>query len=347
MAVQRPANAATLKDVARAANVSLATASRVVNGSKDRRVRLNLREQVLAAAATLDYSVNAQARATARGVTDVVGLVVHDIADPYFSSIAAGVMRTAEEHGLMVSISSTNRRPERELDYVAALRSQRARALILGGSRVADRYLQECLAAEVTSFEAAGGRVAAISQKRLAVDTVLVENRAGARALAEDLVAHGHREFAVLAGPRALCTARDRVAGFCAGLAGVGITVPAERILHGEFTRDGGYATTTTLLAGTDRPLCVFAANDVMAVGAMAAMRAHGLVLPREMAVAGFDDIHTLRDVTPGLTTVRLPLEEMGAHALELVLDAPGKRPRVRRVRGEVVRRESTAVVPA
>lgn len=338
------ATSVTLLDVAREAGVSLATASRVVNGSKDRRVRADLREQVLAAAAALRYSVNAQAQATARGVTDVVGLVVHDIADPYFSSIAAGVMRGADQHGLIISMSSTNRRPERELDYVAALRSQRARALILAGSRVDDAALQERLAAEVTAFEAAGGRVAAISQKRLPVDTVLVENRAGARALAEDLVEQGHRRFAVLAGPRALFTARDRVAGFADGLARAGLRVPAERVLHGAFTRDGGHEATTRLLAVTREPMCVFAVNDVMAVGAMAALRDHGVRLPEEMSVAGFDDIHTLRDITPGLTTVRLPLEEMGATALELVLETPGERPRLRRVRGEVVRRESTSV---
>lgn len=335
------ASAVTLMDVAREAGVSLATASRVVNGSKDRRVRADLREQVLAAAAALRYSVNAQAQATARGVTDVVGLVVHDIADPYFSSIAAGVMRSADEHGLIVSMSSTGRRPERELDYVATLRSQRARALILAGSRVDDPALHERLAAEVAAFEAAGGRVAAISQKRLPVDTVLVENRAGARALAEDLVGEGHHRFAVLAGPRALFTARDRVAGFCDGLVRAG-SRPPEHVLHGAFTRDGGYTATAELLARATGPMCLFAVNDVMAVGAMAALRDRGVALPEQMGVAGFDDIHTLRDITPGLTTVRLPLEEMGATALELVLSERGERPRLRRVRGEVIRREST-----
>lgn len=336
----------TLGDVARAAEVSLATASRALNGSsRGRPVREDLRQRVLAAAAALDYAPNIHAQAVARGRTSVVGLIVHDIADPYFSSIAAGVTRQAEQHGLVVTLATTHRDPERELDYVRVLRGQRARAIVIAGSRTADRRVTERLGQELGRFTAGGGRVAMISQAKLPVDTVLVENRAGARALAEALHGQGHRHVAVLAGPSKLLTSTERVAGFRDALDRLGSPVPRERIFRAAFTRDGGYAAMSAVLDEDRDVTCVFAVNDVMAVGAMAALRDRGIDLPGGMAVAGFDDIATLRDITPGLTTVRLPLERMGADALEMAMGEAADGPRTLRVSGEVVLRESTPAV--
>lgn len=336
-----PGASVTLLDVARAAGVSLATASRALNGST-RKVRPDLQERVLAAADALHYSANAQAQAMARGRTNLVGLIVSDVGDPYFSTIAAGAIRAAEDHRLVVTMACTFGREERELDYLAALRSQRARAVIVAGSRVNDKALLDRLGDEVRSFEQSGGRVAFISQRRIEADTVVLENRAGARALAEELCGLGHRRFAVLAGRADLLTARDRCAGFREGVARAGGRIDPSDIVHGGFTRDGGYEAMNELLdRGTDAT-CVFAVNDVMAVGAMAALRDRGVPLPSGMAVAGFDDIGTLRDVSPALTTVRVPLEDLGVWALDMVLQEPADQPRVRRVRGEVVLREST-----
>jgi LacI family transcriptional regulator len=335
----------TLLDVARAAGVSLATASRALNGST-RRVRPDLRDRVLEAADALQYSANAQAQAMARGHTNLVGLVISDVGDPYFSSIAAGAIRAAEDHQLVVTMACTFGREEREIDYVAALRGQRARAVIVVGSRMHDRGLTERLGAEVRSFEQSGGRVAFISQRKIAADTVVLENRAGARALAEALCCRGYRRFAILAGRADLLTARDRSAGFREGAARHGVQIAQNDAVHGGFNRDGGYHAMIEVLDRGRDVDCVFAVNDVMALGAMAALRDRGVALPSGMAVAGFDDIVTLRDVTPALTTVRLPLEDLGAWALQLVLEPSTDQPRIRRVRGEVVIRESTPVRP-
>lgn len=331
--------AVTLQDVASEAGVSVATASRAFNGST-RKVRDDLLMRVLAAAEKLNYSANAQAQAMARGRTNVVGLLVHDIADPYFSSIAAGVMKAADAHHLLVTLGSTMRRPERELEYLAGLRGQRGRAAILAGSRVDDPDLMKSLNKEIHSFEGSGGRVVVIGQQRLPVDTVEIQNRGGANVLASELIALGYRRFAVLAGPRTLLTSRDRLQGFRAGVSAAGLPSPV--VIHGEFTRNGGYVAMTHLLEAVEQVDAVFAVNDVMAVGAMAACRDHGLRLPRDMALAGFDDIATLRDLDPGLTTVRLPLEDVGVAALELAVTADGSEPRLRRIKGEVVVRAST-----
>ena len=128
----------TLSDVAREAGVSLATASRAINGSANRTVRADLRDRVLAAAVRLRYTPDANAQAMARGRTTSLGLVVHDIADPYFSSIAAGVARAADRAGLQVTLASTQHDPSRESGLVDLLKRQRARAIVIAGGRLDD-----------------------------------------------------------------------------------------------------------------------------------------------------------------------------------------------------------------
>ncbi|MCS7481792.1 LacI family DNA-binding transcriptional regulator [Umezawaea endophytica] len=331
----------TLAEVASHAGVSLATASRVLNGST-RQVSDELRDRVVGSAQELGYLPNAAAQALARNSSVLVGLVVHDISDPYFSSIAAGVTRIAEEAGLVVVLGTTGRDPEREVELLYTLRAHRARAVVIAGSRTTDRGATARLAAEVEAFTAQGGRVACVSQSRIPADTVVPSNRAGARALARELAALGHKRFAVLAGPPNLVVARDRLAGFKAGLADAGLDLPAASVVTGAFTRDGGHAAATELLAAKTGATCVFAVNDVMALGAMAALRESGLRVPEDVSMAGFDDIPTLRDLVPGLSTVRLPLEELGERAARLVLDEGTAEVRTVKVAGEVVLRAST-----
>ena len=333
----------TLQDVADRAGVSITTASRVVNDGS-RRVGAQLAQRVQQAVAELGYTANLQARAVATGRSSIVGVVVHDIADPYFSSIAAGLIAVAGARGLLVCLSSTPASEAAERAYVALMRAQRAQAVILVGSRTGDAAARAALGEEVAAFARQGGRVVCVGQPLLGVDTIMPENAAGADALARALAALGHRRFAVLAGPRGLLTARDRTEGFRAGLAGWPAVLDPASIVHGAFTRDGGYeAMSAVLAAGGPRPDCVFAANDVMAVGALARLRAAGVSVPADIAVAGFDDILPLRDVTPPLTTVRLPLRRMGEMAANLVLaEGDPDRPRVIPVPGEVIIRDST-----
>ncbi|MFD5828624.1 LacI family DNA-binding transcriptional regulator [Lentzea sp. NPDC060358] len=330
----------TLAEVAKQAGVSLATASRVLNGST-RQVSEDLSDRVLRTAEELGYVPNASAQALARNSSSLVGLVVHDITDPYFSCIAAGVTRVAEAAGLVVVLGTTGRRPEREVELLSTLRAHRARAVVLAGSRTTDRASQARLAAEIDAFTEQGGRVACVSQAKLGTDTVVPGNRAGGRALARSLAELGHKKFAVLGGPPELVVARDRLAGFKAGLADAGIAPPV--VVNGAFTRDGGHEAALELLASKTRATCVFAVTDVMAMGAMAALRERGVRVPEDMSIAGFDDIPTLRDTVPALSTVRLPLEEMGEIAAGLVLDGGGDEARTVRVAGEVVLRASTA----
>ncbi|QRP48139.1 LacI family DNA-binding transcriptional regulator [Amycolatopsis sp. FDAARGOS 1241] len=334
----------TLADVASSADVSLATASRVLNGTAS--VRMDLRDRVLTAAAELAYAPNAHAQALAGGTHRTVGVICHDVSDPYFATIAAGVMKVANAGGLLVMLADTFRDPDREVAYVSALRAQRASAIVLIGSSFEDRSWERAMAAELEPYRRGGGQVAAVSRHRgLKVDTVQPDNRGGAAALAKELVGLGHRRFAVLAGPARLTTVCDRLDGFAGELAAHGVTLAGEDVLETAFCREGGYDAAKRLLdrPKRQRPTCVFAVTDVMAMGALAALREAGVSVPREMSVAGFDDIPVVRDLTPALTTVALPLEQLGERAMDLALKGSGARTRTIRLGAEVVLRETTA----
>ncbi len=334
--------AATLQDVAREAGVSLATASRALNGST-RQVAEQYRVRVLAAAEKLEYTPNLSAQAVVRGGTMTVALLVAEIADPYFSTIASGVMQAAEEAGMQVTMGVTERNSEREIELVRVLRGQRPKVIILAGSRFADAAGRDALIAELRAFERTGGRVVMISQRELPFATVLLDNEGGAAALARAITDLGYTRFAVFAGPDDLMTSSDRVRGFREALEERGIPLPDSAVIRTEFTREGGYDAAKRYLASGNRDAqVVFSTSDVMALGAMAAFREAGLVLPRDIAIAGFDDIATLRDVTPPVTTVRIPLAEVGRSAVELALAGTPGDPAVVHIATEAVLREST-----
>lgn len=191
----------TLSDVAREAGVSLATASRALNGSANRTVGAELRERVQAAAVRLRYSPDGIAQAMARGRTTSLGLVVHDIADPYFAAIATGVAEAADEAGLTLTLASTRGEPHREAEIVGRMERQRARAVILAGARLGDDEAEVAVRAAIDAFRAVGGSVAVVGRAALGTDTVVVGDRQGAADLVRALHGRGYRRFAVLGGP--------------------------------------------------------------------------------------------------------------------------------------------------
>lgn len=312
----------TLSDVAEHAGVSLATASRALNGSS-RIVNDELKRRVLASAAALRYSTNTQAQAVARGTSRTVAIVLGDITDPYFATVASGISRAAERRGLVVTMATTGSDVERELTLLAALRGQRPQALIMTGSRRDDADADARITVELAGVQGVGTRVAFIGDAPAGFAGLPVAHRAGAAALATALLERGYRDAAVLTGPTDLVTPIERTRGFVQTMQRAGAPIPDERRIAGAFSRDGGFEAMRRLLEGGTPPHLVFATTDVMAVGAMSAIRAHGLEPGRDIAVAGFDDIQMLQDVTPSLSTVSLPLIRMGERALELALHVP------------------------
>jgi LacI family transcriptional regulator len=310
--------AATLHDVAREAGVSLATASRVLNGST-RKVAESYRERVEAAAEKLGYSANLSAQATARGTSAIVALLVADIADPYFGQLASGVARGADEAGLVVTIAITERDPQREVKLVRALRGQRPRGLILAASRVEGPDAVG-LQGELDAFANMGGRVVVVGPGGGDARSVAVDNHGGARALGAELAGLGYREAIVVAASEGIRTSDDRLAGFTEGFTAAGGAIRDVR--RSGFTRDAGFAAASDLLSGEiPAGTLIFGISDVVAIGVMSAVRDAGRQVGADIAVAGFDDIATGRDIRPGLTTVRVPLEDLGYRALQAATD--------------------------
>nr|WP_236050926.1 substrate-binding domain-containing protein [Nonomuraea cypriaca] len=276
----------------------------------------------------------------------MVGLIVHDVGDPYFGEIARGVLRATESRGYLALISQTEREPLAELARIRALRAHRVGCIVLAGSGYVEAGTEADIAAEVRSFTAAGGRVAVIGRHHLPVDAVLPDNAAGGSTLMRHLLELGHRRVGVVGGPANLTTVEDRLAGLRVAVGAAGLDWRAVPVEHGDFTREGGAAATARLMSARPDVTAVVALNDPMAVGALSWLLNSGRRVPEEISVAGFDDVPVAQDVYPGLTTVRLPMVGMGRQALELVLKPRAARPRRRRTGHELVVRASTAPPP-
>jgi LacI family transcriptional regulator len=350
-----PERAPRLQDIAEAAGVSLATASRALAGRDG--VSPELAERIRELALSLGYVPNAHARALAGAAPPMVGLIVHDVADPYFAEIAKGVLRVADERQLMVLINQSERQPATELARIRSFRANRVGSIVLAGSGYVDPGQETDAAAELLAFRAAGGRVALIGRHGIPVDAVLPDNHAGGRTAARHLLELGHRRLVVIAGPPNLTTVADRLAGVREEVAawgldagpGTGTGADGSRasgdlvIEYDAFSRDGGVAATRRVLERAPATTAILALTDLMAMGALAVLREVGRKVPAEVSVMGFDDVPVAADLAPALTTIRLPMAEMGAIALELTLRPAATRPRRRRTGHELVVRDSTA----
>lgn len=324
MARRTTRTAATLSDVARHAGVSLATASRAINGSATRTVGEELGRRVRESARILGYAPDANAQAMARGATRTIGVVVHDLTDPYFAAIADGIANAATQRQLFLTLATTGNHLDALGDVVASLDSMRVRAIILVGARWKDDDLMDALRASVGHYVDRGGRVVALGMDLAGVDSVRVDNEDGATQLADHLAALGYRTPLVLSGPERHSTAGARSAAFAARMAELGHPIPPSHLISSDFTRSGGSVGMRLAIEAQLHFDVVVAMNDVMALGALQEARTSNLDVPGDFGLTGFGDITPLVDVLPGLTTVRVPTGQLGQLALDMALDGPG-----------------------
>ncbi|MFY1671495.1 LacI family DNA-binding transcriptional regulator [Plantactinospora sp. WMMB334] len=340
----KPGGRLRLVDVAERAGVSLATASRALAGRDG--VSEAVADRVRQVSRELGYVANPYARTLAGGATSTVGLVVHQVDDPYFSEIAGGVIQVADEQGLLVQICHSGRDPDRELRQLRHLIAQRVGIILIAGSGYDDPRVEAEARGELATYQVLGGRVAVIGRHSLGVDAVLPDNEAGGRALGEHLLALGHRRIAVAAATGGLTTVIDRLAGLADALRRHGLRLDELPVVQTDFTRDGGRVAAEQILREHPDSTAIVALNDSMAIGVLATLRAHRVAVPERMSVVGFNDVSVAADLAPGLTTVRLPMTGMGRMALELALRPRSKRPRRRRTGQALVVRDSTAPPP-
>ncbi|MGI5511690.1 LacI family DNA-binding transcriptional regulator [Streptomyces sp. CA-106131] len=338
----------TLADVAARAQVSPATVSRVLNGNYP--VAASTRERVLRAVDELDYVLNGPASALAAATSDLVGILVNDIADPFFGIMASAIQSEIGGPGgraggeRLAVVCNTGGSPERELTYLTLLQRQRAAAVVLTGGAVEDSAHAEAVGAKLRKLTAAGTRVVLCGRPPAAEAIALTfDNRGGGQRLTEHLTGLGHRRLGYIAGPEERTTTRHRLEGHRGALAAAGIEDDPRLTMHGSYDRRSGYEATLELLRREPSLTAIVAANDTVALGACAALRDSGLRIPEDVSVAGFDDLPFAIDAVPALTTVRLPLAEAGARAGRIAMGREEPPPGgIATVRGELMVRGST-----
>jgi LacI family transcriptional regulator len=333
---------ATLADVGELAGVSPATASRVLNGTGTR-VAESLRIRVLQAAQELDYVPNAHAQALMRRATQTVGVLAYDVNNPYFVEITSAIFDVASETGRLVTIGNVGVAREAELNYISLLRAQRVSGIILAGSGRTDADHNARLRAQLDAFRRQGGRVAFIGRHEVEGDVVMPDNRGGGAEAARALLALGHTRVGVITGSAQMTVVQDRLNGFRDVYEEAGHPIAPEHIVIGWFLREGGMEATATLLERFPDMTAVYCLNDAMAIGALRLLRDRGIDVPGSMSVVGFEDVAMARDVTPALSTVRVPLAQMGETAMRLLLAPASDEPRIVRLPTTLCLRGTTA----
>ncbi len=303
------------------------------------------RELVLSAADRLSFEPNRLARALVTAKSQTVGVIVHDISDPYFGEIVKGLEDGLHSEDYRLFVASSDRDPVKELDYVRAFHAHQVDAIVFAASSLTDPSYAETLETLSARFRARGGVVVVLSDHLLEGPRVRFDNRRAVADMIGYLVGRGHRRVGYISGPPELLVSGVRLAGFTTAVAEFGLATGPEYIANGGFTVTGGGAAMGQLLEDVD-VTAVIAASDLMAIGAMRQLLASGVAVPEGMSVAGLDDIPIAEYGPVPLTTMRVPTYEIGRHGASILLEAlAGDTPDDVVLSGEIIERESVATV--
>ncbi len=304
---------ATIRDVAREAGVSIATISRLFNGSA--RVSDDTSRRVREVAERMGYWPNGAARSLITKRTHALGVLLPDLYGDFFSEVIRGIDLTARRAGFHLVVSSSHADAG---ELLAALQTMRGRidGLIAMAPDLEDPAAFEQSARQFPIVLINPG----FESESCA--SVATDNLSGAREMVRHLASQGHRHIAFIAGPQANRDALQRLEGYRDALRDLGLPHSPSLEAQGQFTESSGSEAAQALLARSPRPTALFAANDCMAVGALSALRELGLRVPDDVVVAGFDDIAIASYVTPRLTTVRVEASRLGERAVHLLMDA-------------------------
>lgn len=337
------ARAVTIGDVAATAGVSRQTVSRAINGKGE--ISAETRERVLAAVRALGYRPSSIARGLKTSRTLTIGLVVPDIANPFFAELARGAAAVALSEGYGVLLCNTDEDPAQEWAVLRLLEDHRVDGLVLCSSRLDE----DSLSAAVARWRPLVLVNRTPAQALPGLGVVRVADREGARQVVRFLHGLGHRRIAFVGGMGASQSSRARRAGYRLGLEDLGLAAPDEWVADAAPTVAGGRTAAAALLAQQHGLSALIAFNDLVAVGCLQACQAARLAVPGDVSVVGWDDIVFAPYLSPPLTTVRLPKQEIGARAMTLLLallGAPEQTPEPLELPGELVVRQTTGPGP-
>lgn len=328
---------ASLTEIAKVAGVSVATVSRVLSGAAHP-VSEQTRERVIGAADALGFHPNLLARALVTNRSNTMGVIVHDISDPYFAEIVRGLEDSAHEHRYQLFISSSDRDASRELAYVRAFLAHRVDAIIFAGGGFPDAEVDKVIGA----FQASNA-VVRLSYRDDEHPFLAPDNLGGAKAMTRHLLELGHRAIGFIDGPPGFPPSVERAAGYQAALREAGVAVEPDLIEPGHYTEEGGAEAAAVLLARRPDLTALFAATDLMAFGALRELQRRDVDVPGTVSVAGFDDVRMASHVHPSLTSVRVPMYELGHEAFTMAMGMlNGEEPAARRLDVTLQLREST-----
>lgn len=306
---------ATVKEVARKAGVSVGTVSNVLTGITP--VSPKRRDRVLAVIRELGFQPNQIARSLKLRRTKMLGMILSDITNPFFSHLARGAEDAALKHGYLLLTFNTDDRVERERQVLAVLRERQVDGILLVVAPGNTVY------SHITDAMAKGVPLVCLDRvpPKVQVDSVTVNNVRAAQDCVRHLIAVGHRRIGVLTGSFLLQTARQRLQGYKRALAEAGIPLREEYIRQGEFRAPSGYELGKALLSPPRRPTAVFCSNGMLAFGVLKAVEELGLRCPDDIAIAAFDDLPAAEVIRPHLTSVAQPAYRIGYTGAELLVE--------------------------
>ncbi|WP_110949584.1 LacI family DNA-binding transcriptional regulator [Pseudomonas bohemica] len=301
-----------MEDVARLARVSTSTVSHVLNGT--RKVSPRTLDAVQQAVRELGYIPNTLARSLARSRTNTIGVAISALSNHYFSETVHAIETECERHGIMMLFVDTHDDPEQELRVVRALHHRRVDGILLAPSSDPERAALVYLQANA---------IPTVLVDRLAADgfdQVGVENRESTQALVAHLIGHGHQRIGMIAGHRGLSTTEERIEGYRQALSQAGLAFDEALLVNGESNSESARRAAATLLALAKPPSAIMAANNLMTIGAMHALRNANIAVPEQMALVGFDDFDWADLFLPRLSVIAQPVHALGARAVQLLL---------------------------
>lgn len=304
---------ATIKDVAKAANVSIATVSHVIN--ETRYVEDETKQRVLLALKQLDYRPNIVARSMRNGKTCTIGLIVPDVSNLFFSEIARRIENHGFEKGYSVILCNSDNNLKRESQYFDILLAKAVDGVIFipTGNEMNsfDDYILKNIPVVVADRDYDGDTV----------DTVIIDNEYGGWLATNHLLECGCRKIACITGPDLIASGVQRIEGYRRALREARIEIAPSRIVQGDFSMKSGYKAMDALMKTDEEIDSVFVLNDMMAIGAMACIRAYGRSIPEDIAVIGFDNIELAASIVPALSTIAQPIEEIAASLVDILLE--------------------------
>lgn len=302
----------TINDVAVEANVSIATVSRVIHNKPH--VRPEVRERVLQAVTQLGYQPSRVARSLRAQKSSIIGVVITDVQNTFFTNLARAVEDVAYKNKYAVFLCNSDEDPQKENFYLEVMRAENVAGIIISPTHESD--------IPVASLVEAGIPVVAVDRQLVdvAIDTVMVDNVGGAYRLTNHLIKdHGHQRVAIITGPQDSTTGRQRLEGYSKALYAAGLPLNKELIKARSFKEDWGYSAAQTLLRLDEPPTAIFAANNLLARGAMRAICERGLRVPQDVVLVAFDEIEWGDICQPSLTYVKQSSYELGRISAELL----------------------------